>query len=186
MPASAAGASLTTLGIDGPVIGVSPGAAYGNAKRWLPERFAEAAAALAAPRNATVLLFGAPSERELCAQVARQTAAPVRTLAGETTLADFLEIAAACSLFLTNDSGAMHVASALNVPTIAIFGATDDVTTGPTGANAIVVREHAECSPCLLRQCPIDHRCMTRVSAGRVVQAAENLLAEHSWIPEAK
>jgi hypothetical protein len=72
----------------------------------------------------------------------------------------------------------MHVASALGVPTIAVFGATDDVTTGPTGSNAVVVREHAECSPCLLRECPIDHRCMTRVTAGRVIEAAEKLCTD--------
>jgi heptosyltransferase-2 len=71
----------------------------------------------------------------------------------------------------------MHVASALGVPTVAVFGATDDVTTGPTGSNAVVVREHAECSPCLLRECPIDHRCMTRVTAERVIEAAGKLCA---------
>ena len=125
----------------------------------------------------TVLLFGSAAERGLCEQVARAiTAAPVRNLAGETKLTEFIELVAACRVFFTNDSGAMHVASALGVPTVAVFGATDDVTTGPTGANAKVVREHAECSPCLLRECPIDHRCMTRVSAARVVEAARNLL----------
>ena len=81
----------------------------------------------------------------------------------------------------------MHVASALGVPTVAIFGATDDTTTGPTGPLARVVREHAECSPCLLRDCPIDHRCMTRVTAARVAAALE--LWEESatrWTHEAR
>ncbi len=85
---------------------------------------------------------------------------------------EFIDLAAACRVFVTNDSGAMHIASALGVPTVAVFGATDDSTTGPTGPNARIVREHAECSPCLLRECPIDHRCMTRVTAHRVTQAA--------------
>jgi heptosyltransferase-2 len=79
-------------------------------------------------------------------------------------------------LFLTNDSGSMHIASALGVPTVAIFGATDDSTTGPTGSNARVVRHPVDCSPCLLRECPIDHRCMTGVGAERVVQEALQLL----------
>jgi len=98
--------------------------------------------------------------------------------AGETSLAQFIELAAGCELFLTNDSGAMHIASALGVPTVAIFGATDDVATGPTGLKARVVRQAVECSPCLLRECPIDHRCMTRVSSERVVEEALRLLVD--------
>ena len=100
----------------------------------------------------------------------------VRNFAGRPRLAEFIELAAACRLFLTNDSGAMHIASALGVPTVAVFGATDDTTTGPTGPLARVVREPVECSPCLLRECPIDHRCMTRVAAGRVAHEALELL----------
>lgn len=165
------------------VIGISPGAAYGTAKRWLPERFAEAASRLAAERGASVALFGSKSERELCDQVAQSVAArlngcQVINYAGETTLSQFIDLASACELFLTNDSGAMHIASALGVPTVAIFGATDDTTTGPTGRKARVVRENVACSPCLLRECPIDHRCMTRVSAERVVREALDLLSQ--------
>jgi heptosyltransferase-2 len=85
-------------------------------------------------------------------------------------------MAAACRVYLTNDSGAMHIASALGVPTVAVFGATDHTTTGPTGAWSKVIRESVECSPCLKRECPIDHRCMTRVDAVRVAQAALELL----------
>src|SRR5205807_3982516 len=109
-------------------------------------------------------------------------------LAGATTLHEFIDLAAACRIFLSNDSGAMHVASALGVPTVAVFGATDDAATGPTGCQARVVREHAECSPCLLRECPIDHRCMTAVSAGRVSGAALELLEESAlaWTHAAK
>jgi heptosyltransferase-2 len=159
------------------VIGVSPGAAYGTAKRWLPERFAEAAGALAKARGASIALFGTKSERALCEDVARLLSGhEVTNYAGETTLAQFIDLAAGCELFLTNDSGSMHIASALGVPTVAIFGATDDTTTGPTGLNARVVRQPVDCSPCLLRECPIDHRCMTRVSAERVVKEALSLL----------
>ena len=161
------------------VIGVSPGAAYGGAKRWLPERFAETALRLARDRGASVALFGSKDERPLCEAVAALlNGHPVVNYAGETTLAQFIELAASCEIFLTNDSGAMHVASALGVPTVAIFGATDDEATGPTGAFARVVREPVECSPCLLRECPIDHRCMTRVTADRVIGEAVALLGK--------
>ena len=161
------------------VIGVSPGAAYGGAKRWLPERFAEAAGKLAAARGASIALFGSPSERSACEQIAQLlNGHRVTNHAGQTTLAQFIDLAGRCELFLTNDSGAMHIASALGVPTVAVFGATDDAATGPTGPQAAVVREAVECSPCLLRECPIDHRCMTRVSADRVVKQALALLVD--------
>jgi heptosyltransferase-2 len=159
------------------VIGVSPGAAYGTAKRWLPERFAEAAGTLATARGASIALFGSKGERELCGEVAQLlNGHQVINYAGQTTLAQFIDLASGCELFLTNDSGSMHIASALGVPTVAIFGATDDSTTGPTGRNARVVRHPVDCSPCLLRECPIDHRCMTGVGAERVVQEALQLL----------
>ncbi len=158
------------------VIGISPGAAYGTAKRWLPERFADAANRVARELDATVAIFGSNSERELCDSVASAITVRSNNFAGETALGEFIEMAAACRVYLTNDSGAMHIASALGVPTVAIFGATDDTTTGPTGPLARVVREPVECSPCLKRECPIDHRCMTRVDAARVAEAALELL----------
>ena len=162
-----------------PVTGVSPGAAYGTAKQWLPERFAEAALEVARAQGGSVVLFGSEGERGLCETVAqsiRQAGVSARNLAGETSLGEFVDLAAACSVFLTNDSGAMHIASALGVPTVAVFGATDDSTTGPAGPLARVVREPVECSPCLLRECPIDHRCMTRIPASRVAEVACGLL----------
>lgn len=162
-----------------PVVGISPGAAYGGAKRWLPERFAEAAVQVARETNSSVRIFGTAQEREICAQVAGLIAGAgveVTNIAGSTTLAQFIDQVAECEVMITNDSGSMHIASALGVPTVAIFGATNDVTTGPTGPLARVVREPVECSPCLLRECPIDHRCMTRVSSARVAETALELL----------
>jgi len=178
-------------GIPVPVVGVSPGAAYGSAKRWLPDRFAQSAAALAMEHRAAVALFGSAGERPLCESVAvmiETAGIAVRNFAGRTTLGEFIDLAAACRLFLTNDSGAMHIASAVGVPTVTVFGATDHTTTGPTGPWARIVREQVECSPCLLRECPIDHRCMTRVSAERVTAVARELWreSESEWIPEAK
>jgi heptosyltransferase II len=167
------------LSFSGPVIGVAPGAAYGGAKRWLPERFGEAAAQLARERNAFVAIFGSKEEWPICNIVHEYLKSAGQgsvNFAGKTTLGELIEMVAACELVLTNDSGSMHIASALGVPTVAIFGATDDEATGPTGALSRVVREPVECSPCLLRECPIDHRCMLRVSAGRVMQEASQLL----------
>jgi len=158
------------------VIGVSPGAAYGTAKRWLPERFAESANQVASELCAAVAVFGSADEFSLCAQVTASITGKVKNFAGETSLAEFIDLAAACRVYLTNDSGAMHIASALGVPTVVVFGATDDQATGPTGHLAKVVREPVECSPCLKRECPIDHRCMTRVSAARVAETALELL----------
>ncbi len=166
------------LGMYGRIVGVSPGAAYGGAKRWLPERFAEAAATIASARGAGVAVFGSVRERPVCGDVAARVRAlgvDARSLAGQTPIEDFMELAAACRLFLTNDSGAMHIASALGVPTVAVFGATDDSATGPTGPLARVIRVAADCAPCLLRECPIDHRCMTGISAARVAEAGLEL-----------
>ena len=165
----------------GRVIGVSPGAAFGTAKRWLPERFAEAALRIARERGASIALFGSTAERLLCEQIAGALGDhPHRNYAGQTTLAEFVELAAGCELFLTNDSGAMHIASALNVPTVAIFGATDDAGTGPLGPNSLIVRQKVDCSPCLLRECPIDHRCMTLVTVDRVTTEALALLGRNN------
>lgn len=173
--ASAGTQRFREMGINGAVIGISAGAAYGTAKRWLPERFAEAAASL----DGTAALFGSPDERALCAEIAamlQERGKAVYNFAGQTSLSEFIELAAACSVYLTNDSGGMHIASALGVPTVAVFGATDYIATGPTGPLARIIREPVECSPCLLRECPIDHRCMTRVPAEKVARAARELL----------
>ena len=153
-----------------PVVGVSPGAAYGGAKRWLPERFSEAATRLASETGASVAVFGSASERALCQEVANSCGG--RNFAGGTTLRQFIDMTAACRFFLTNDSGAMHIAAALGVPSVTVFGPTDETATGPSGSNARLVREPVECAPCKLRECPIDHRCMTRVTVDQVVEAA--------------
>lgn len=166
-------------GWSGAVVGVSPGAAYGNAKRWLPERFAEAAARVARQAGARVALFGSGAEREVAEQIRgmlEDLSVEARNFAGQTSLEEFIDRAAACSVFLTNDSGAMHIASALDVPTVTVFGATNHVTTGPTGPWARVVRHEVDCSPCMLRECPIDHRCMKAVSAAEVADVALELL----------
>jgi heptosyltransferase-2 len=169
-------ARFRALGMGENIVGVSPGAAYGTAKQWLPDRFASAASRVARDLGARIAIFGSEAERELCAFVESACTAEARNFAGETSLAEFIEMAAACRVYLTNDSGAMHIASALGVPTVTVFGATDDAGTGPTGPLARIVRHPVECSPCLKRECPIDHRCMTRIEADQVAQVALDLL----------
>jgi heptosyltransferase-2 len=173
---------LEKYSLRGPVIGVAPGAAYGGAKRWLPERFGEAAARLAGERGGSIAIFGSKEEWPICNivhQYLQKGGQQSINFAGKTSLSEFIEMVASCELLLTNDSGPMHIASALGVPTVAVFGATDHEATGPTGVWSRVVREPVECSPCLLRECPIDHRCMLRVGVERVAQEASELLALH-------
>jgi heptosyltransferase-2 len=163
----------------GTTIGVAPGAAYGGAKRWITERFAESAVRLARERGANVVVFGSIQESPICQVVCKSIiASGLRCvdLSGKTTLAELIDLMAACDLCLTNDSGPMHIASALGVPTVAVFGSTDAAATGPAGTHSRIVQEQVDCSPCLLRECPIDHRCMARVETDRVVSVALSLL----------
>jgi heptosyltransferase-2 len=165
------------LGDAGPWIGVNAGAFYGTAKRWLPERFAAAAALVARRTGARVAIVGSLAERPLGEEVAAQLGGSARVLCGETTLADLVGVLKQLRLLLTNDSGPMHLAAALGTPLVAVFGSTDWTETAPVSERARVVREETECAPCKLRECPIDHRCMTRVAVGRVAAAALELVA---------
>ena len=158
-------------------IGVNPGAFYGSAKRWLPERFGAAADRVARRVGARVVLVGGPQERPLAEAIAEGMEAPVRVLCGGTTLAELVGVLSRLRLLLTNDSGPMHVAAALGVPLVAVFGSTDWRETSPVGSASRVVREPAHCAPCLLRECPVDHHCMSRVGVDRVASEALELLA---------
>ena len=165
------------LGGPGPWIGINPGAAYGTAKRWPPERFAAAAELVARRSGARVAIVGSAAERPLAEQIAAQLGASARVLCGETTLADLVGVLRELRLLLTNDSGPMHLAAALGTPLVAVFGSTDWTETAPFSERARIVREQTECAPCRLRECPIDHRCMARVAVDRVAATALELLA---------
>lgn len=169
------GAAL--LDDEGPWIGVNPGAFYGSAKRWMPERFAATAEIVARRAGARVAIVGGPAERPLGEAIARGLDAPVRVLCGATTLGELVGVLSLTRLLLTNDSGPMHVAAALGIPLVAVYGSTDWRETPPVGPRSRIVREETECAPCLLRECPIDHRCMTRVGVDRVAGQALELLA---------
>jgi len=156
---------------------LNPGAAYGSAKRWGEDRFAEAGDALASELGIDVAIIGSEKERSIAERIQGLMRSRVAVLNGKTSLETLIGVISEASLVLTNDSGPMHIAAALGVPTVAVFGPTDDVATGPYGRRTRIVREPVDCSPCMLRDCPIDHRCMTRVSPEAVANAARELLA---------
>jgi lipopolysaccharide heptosyltransferase II len=167
------GAAL--LGDEGPWIAVNPGAAYGSAKQWAPERFATVAERLRGETGAKVAVVGGASERLMAEALVASSRVRARILCGRTTLPELIGVLANSRLLLTNDSGPMHLAAAQGVPVVAVFGPTDWRETAPVGGPYRIVREEVECAPCKLRECPIDHRCMTRVTADRVVDAARVL-----------
>lgn len=156
---------------------LSPGAAFGGAKRWRPEGFAEVGDRLATVRDAEVVIVGTGSDRPLGEAVAARMTRPARVVCGDTTLPDLVAILDGAEILVTNDSGTMHVAAALGTPLVAVFGPTDWRETAPVGARHRLVREPVHCAPCMLRDCPIDHRCMKAVSAARVLGAAGEVLA---------
>ncbi|HEX9078194.1 MAG TPA: lipopolysaccharide heptosyltransferase II [Desulfuromonadaceae bacterium] len=160
------------IGADSFVLGINPGATFGSAKRWYPERFARVAQRLAAEWQARVVIFGGPGETAIAAEIERNLAGACLNLAGTTSVRDLMALIRRCDFFVTNDSGPMHIAAAFGVPLVAIFGSTDHTGTAPCGDRAVVVRKEIACAPCKLRECPSDHRCMAAVTADDVADAA--------------
>lgn len=161
----------------GPWVGLNPGASFGSAKRWLPERYAVVAQALARRHGVRIAIVGSAAERLLAETIAAGLDAPVRVLCGETSLGGLAGVLSRLALLLTNDSGPMHLAAALGVPVVAVFGPTDWRETAPGGDGHALLREPVSCSPCKLRECPVDHACMRLVGPEPVLEAAERLLA---------
>jgi heptosyltransferase-2 len=153
------------------LVGFAPGAAYGHAKRWPPERVAQVIASL----EATAVLVGAAADRETGRAIESSLPPGVRivNLIGRTTLRQLVGVVSYCAAFVSNDSGAMHIAAALGVPLTAIFGPTDERATAPAGAADVILRK-VFCRPCMLRECPIDHRCMKRIEVGAVLQSVRS------------
>lgn len=151
------------------VVGINPGAAFGSAKCWLPERFREVSLRLLEDPKVHVLFFGdatgAPLVDKICADLPDR----VINLAGKTSLRELMALIAACSVLLTNDSGPMHIASALGTPVVALFGSTNATKTGPYNGGT-VIHKNVSCSPCYKRTCPIDFRCMTQISVDEVYE----------------
>jgi len=151
---------------------ISPGASYGAAKCWPPERFALLADRLISECGADVIFFGTAGEKEIAARIRSNMKSRAISLVGETSTSDLAALFASCSVFIGNDSGAMHVAAAAGLPVIGIFGSTDPEGTAPVTEQFTLIREAVSCSPCFLRKCPVDHRCMTRITVDSVFSAA--------------
>ena len=156
-----------------PLIGINPGAAYGSAKCWPPERFrALAQRLLEEDPEATLLFFGDASSKPLLQAICEGLPSRVIELAGSTDLRELMCLIRECDVLITNDSGPMHIGAAFNVPLIALFGSTDDRITGPYGQPEAVINKRAGCSPCFKRVCPIDFRCMKQIEVDEVVEQA--------------
>jgi heptosyltransferase-2 len=156
-----------------PYIVVCPGAEYGPAKRWLSDRYAGVIRSLKKEMDFDVYILGGPKDELAASEVFRGIGdESVKNLTGKTKMEEFIAYIAHASLVLCNDSGAMHLSSAFGTHGVAIFGSTEDQLTGPLHRNMAVVREKVECSPCFLRECPIDFRCMVRVEEERVYTIA--------------
>jgi heptosyltransferase-2 len=160
------------------IIGINPGAFYGEAKRWYADRYAAVGDALADEYKARILLFGAQSDLPVVQEVAASMTRPKMILAGRTTLGQLMALIKECSILITNDSGPMHLAAALDVPQVAIFGSTSEIATGPLNSRARVIKHLVDCNPCFLRKCPTDFRCMKEISIAEVLEAARPLLKE--------
>jgi heptosyltransferase II len=165
----------TVAGSRGLVLAFCPGAEYGPAKRWPVENFAVLARHFIATRKAKILLLGAPVDVPIAEEFTKHVPEADNRV-GKTSLDEFMAALVTARLVVCNDSGAMHVASALGVPTLTVYGSTEPALTGPMGARIRVLRHHVPCSPCFLRECPIDFSCMKGISAEQGILAAENML----------
>jgi len=169
---------LSHSGVDWekPLVGINPGAAFGTAKRWLPERFAEVADRLMQSVGCPVVVVGSARERGIAREMTSSMKRPPIVLTGETTLQELIAVISLSKLFISNDSGPMHLAAALRVPTIGIFGPTDERITSPWGKGHTVVSRQLDCRPCQLADCPTDHQCMRGITAEEVYSVAQQKL----------
>ena len=170
---SAAHAFIKQLGTNeaSEVIGIHPGAAYGSAKCWPPERFRALALRIALFKPKwKVLLFGTYAQQALLRAISFDTPKNVVSLAGQTTLRELMALLGLCKVVVTNDSGPMHIADSLGTKLVALFGSTDPEVTGPYRQRGAVIAFPFHCSPCLKRTCPIDFRCMKAISVEHVFE----------------
>lgn len=156
------------------IVAFCPGSTNSRAKRWQTESYAALNDRFQTERDANVVLIGDESEFEISKEVGEKSSRKPVILTGKTTLAELVGVLSAVDLLISNDTGPAHVAAALGTKTVVIFGPTNPLTTHPIGAE--IIRREVECSPCMLRDCPIDHRCMTRISAEEVFQTASKIL----------
>ncbi|MGD8538939.1 MAG: lipopolysaccharide heptosyltransferase II [Candidatus Aminicenantes bacterium] len=165
-----------SLNTDNPLIILSPGASYGPAKRWPAPSYARLASLLQKHQNAQILIIGSEADREIARTIAALMPDPPVDLTGKTTLPQLAGVISLSALFITNDSGPMHLANALKVPVVAIFGPTDPRITGPYQKPSTVLQEYVPCWPCSYRECPFEHQCMTQITPERVHEECKSLL----------
>lgn len=169
---------LRSVGIDTgkKVVAIGAGSTNSRAKRWRLENFAALIDKLYSELNVQTVLMGSPSETEIAAELVSLTISTPFDLTGKTNTAEAAAVLSVADLLVSNDMGLAHVAPAVRTKTAVIFGPTNPVTTQPFSENAIVIREPVECSPCMLRDCPIDHRCMTRITVDSVFAVCRDML----------
>lgn len=158
------------------MITIGAGSTNSMAKRWPAENFATLCDLFAAKLSANIVFLGSPGEAVVTAEIASKMVSRPIDLTGKTDLALATAILSESDLFVSNDMGLAHIAAAVGTPTLAIFGPTNEIATKPLGRNVRIAREPVECAPCMLRECPIDHRCMTRISPARVFESAAEML----------
>ncbi len=160
-----------------PVIGMNIGASYGPAKRWLPERFAELADRIYSELKGEVILFGGSGDFNIEAEIKVRMKNKALSMVGKTTLKSLAAMIKRCHLFITNDSGPMHIAAAVGTPIVAIFGSTDPSETSPLCDKYKIVSKPVDCSPCWKRECPTDHRCMELIKVSDVMDAVKEMFS---------
>jgi heptosyltransferase II len=155
---------------------LGPGSTNSRAKRWPAERFAQLANRLVVEADAQVIIIGSENEKDVANEVVAGAKVKITDLSGKTGLGDAAAILSVADLLISNDMGLAHVAPAVGTPTLTIFGPTDPITTRPFSPLADIIREDVDCSPCMLRDCPIDHRCMTRIHPNEVFERAAEMM----------
>ena len=161
---------------DAPLVLLCPGSINSRAKRWPAERYAAVADHFAAT-GASVALIGSPAEMEVSSEVSLHTINKPIVLTGQTSVAEATAIISVADVLITNDTGPAHIGSAVGTPTLVIFGPTNPLTTRPFAPNAEIIRQKPDCAPCMLRDCPIDHRCMTGITPEEVFAQATAMMS---------
>ncbi len=161
------------------LIGINPGATFGPAKRWFPRNFADVGDELIKKQSVKILLFGTSKEEKITDEICRYMKEKCVNLAGKTSLRQLGALLSMCKLLITNDSGTMHIATAVKTPVVAIFGSTDPARTGPRGEEHTVFYKRVDCSPCFSRKCPRgDYRCFKEIQVEEVLLSAEEKLRD--------
>ncbi len=168
--------AVARVDLDKKTVALGVGSTNSRAKRWPVERYAQLADKLTSELDVNVILVGSPDEADIAAQVVELSSKPLIDMSGKTDLGEAVAVLSVVDLLISNDMGLAHVAPAVGTDTIIIFGPTNPETTRPFAQNAEIIRKAVECSPCMLRDCPIDHRCMTQISVDVVFEVARNKL----------